>query len=656
MLLLQRACKLLGGLGLAFALPALVYGQPINSTNYYASQAGEYTPAGSLAGDQTYSSVSLNTAGGFLVWEDNVTDGDGLGISAVQLDNTFSAKLGNFRVNQQGAKDQEHPQVTLLPNGGAAFVWQSGPQSFQHIIARFLSSSNLWITGDITVNTATNYQANAAIAALTNGNVIVTWASYGQDNADGFQGVYAQILSPTGVKVGGEFRVNQFTPYNQRTPAVAAFNNGNFIVAWVSDEQRTTQAVDGSGTAGSGYNSADIYARVFNSAGAALGNEFLVNTATNICANPTVATAADGTYIIAWSQKDTVTINNSWDIFARQFSTTGTGGAAQVVNSQRYGDQYAPKITSAGTDYMVVWTSLGQDGSHEGVYGQFLHGDGSHAGGEQRINTTVVNAQKFQTVASDGVGRFLAVWSGFSSGGTSLDLYAQRFATTLQPLIAPGAPYVQALDSYTLSASWPLLQGFSVGYYELFVDGATVPAIITNTVSLWSNPNYNPASTHTFQLAYVLTDGRQSPLSPSASGTTWGSDRFSYGPTVVGTPAPDGLPDDWETLYYTTNRSKWPKLGVYTQLAPGVTVYDTFLWGANPTDATTWLKQWLTQTHQGVFLNWNTVPGGIYQVLTTTDLITWMPLGSPRFEAGTTDSLYLGFNSKGYYQIVRNRY
>ena len=58
-----------------------------------------------------------------------------------------------------------------------------------------------------------------------------------------------------------------------------------------------------------------------------------------------------------------------------------------------------------------------------------------------------------------------------------------------------------------------------------------------------------------------------------------------------------------------------------------------------------------------MFLNWNTVPGGIYQVLTTADLKTWTPLGSPRFEAGTTDSrCSWGIQTKGYYQIVRNRY
>jgi hypothetical protein len=32
--------------------------------------------------------------------------------------------------------------------------------------------------------------------------------------------------------------VNQFTNYNQRTPAVAALAGGGFVVAWVSEQER----------------------------------------------------------------------------------------------------------------------------------------------------------------------------------------------------------------------------------------------------------------------------------------------------------------------------------------------------------------------------------------------------------------------------------
>lgn len=641
---LQRACLTLGGMALIVILPNAAFSQTTNTTNYYATQAGEYAPAGILPGEQNHPSVAVGKSGGYLVWQDNITDGDGLGISAVRLDGTFSPTLGNFRVNQNGTYDQENPQVALLKNGGAMFVWQSGKLSFQHIMARFLGSNGLWLTtNDVMVNTATNhYQVNPAVTVLTNGNVVVTWSSYGQDNADGLQGVYAQILSPTGQKIGGEFLVNQFTRFNQRTPAIASMPNGNFLIAWVSELQRAAAGSGGSSES-PGLNSVDIYARRFNSDGTAVGNEFLVNITTNICANPAIGAASDGTYIIAWSQKDKVVHNNGWDVWARPFSTADAGGTVELLNTQRYGDQFGPKISSIGTDYFVVWTSMGQDGSREGIYGQFLRGNGILAGSELRVNTTILNSQLSPALASDGAGRFLAVWASYTGGSNVLDLEAQRYATTLQPLTAPGAPTVIPLDSFRLSASWPTLAGFAVSYYELFVDGSNAPVTVTN--NMWVSPFWSPGSTHTFQLAYALADGRVSPVSAVSSNTTWGYD-FNF----------DGLPDDWETRYYGSDQSKWPKGGASAVLAPGVTLLQVFLWGANPTDSKTWLNEWLSQTPEGLFLNWNTVPGGIYQVQTTTDFKTWTNVGSPRFEAGTVDSIYLGLSTKGYYRVLRNRY
>ncbi len=651
MSLLQRVCKSLGILGLAVAAPALVLGQ---STNY-VPQGGEFAPAGSLPGDQTQAALSLNANGGYLVWQDNVTDGSGLGISAIQLNSSFSSPFGAFRINQQGTNDQENPQVALLQKGGAVFVWQGGAQGFQHIYARFLSSSNTFLTGDVKVNTATNhYQANPVIATLTNGNVVVAYGSYGQDNADGLQGVYAQIVSPHGTNVGSEFLVNQFTPYNQRTPAIAAFPNGNFIIVWVSEQERVTQTISSNGIASvyaggtnssiqyNGFSSVDIYAQLYNSSGTRLGNEFLVNTGNSVCANPSVAAASDGSFIITWGQKDTVILNNSWDVFARSFSSAGVGGTVQLVNTQQYGDQYAPRISSIGTEYLVVWTSMGQDGSREGVFGQYLLSNGSHDGGEFRVNTTVVNAQKFQTVASDGSGRFLVAWSSFVGGVDSMDLYAQSYIkASKQPLPPPGAPMVMALDESSLTVTWPPVTAFNVAYYDLYVDGSTKSTAVTNI--MWSNQGYSPSTTHTFQLAYVLTNGTESPLSATASGNTWGPDLNN-----------DGLPDNWQALYWGNNSANWPPSG--TVLVPGVTVLKIFQWGANPLDPKTWLRTWMNHTSEGWFLNWNTVQGGIYQVKFSSDLIHWTNQGSPRYAAGDADSIYVGMTDKGYYQIVRYRY
>jgi hypothetical protein len=56
-----------------------------------------------------------------------------------------------------------------------------------------------------------------------------------------------------------------------------------------------------------------------------------------------------------------------------------------------------------------------------------------------------------------------------------------------------------------------------------------------------------------------------------------------------------------------------------------------------------------------MFLSWNTQPGLMYQVQVTTDLISWVNLGAPRFAAGTTDSIYIGGGPTGYYRILLQR-
>src|ERR1035437_7754444 len=155
--------------GLAVAGPAVVLGQ----TNSYITNGVEFSIAGALPQDHVKPAVALSSSGGFLVWQANISDGDGLGLSALQLDSGGSGVLSPFRVNSIGAGDQENPQVALLNNGGAVFAWQGGVQGFQHIYARFLSAGKTWLANEVMVNTFTgNSQVTPAIATLTNGNVI----------------------------------------------------------------------------------------------------------------------------------------------------------------------------------------------------------------------------------------------------------------------------------------------------------------------------------------------------------------------------------------------------------------------------------------------------------------------------------------------------
>src|SRR5208283_4095125 len=130
------------------------------------------------------------------------------------------------------------------------FVWQGGVEGYQHIYARFMNSSSIFLTTtDVVVSVPTNnFQINPAVAVLNNSNVVVVWGSFDEVNSNSLQDVYAKILSPAGQTISNEFLINQFTSFNQRTPAVAALANGGFVVTWVSEQQRTLAPNLGTGS------------------------------------------------------------------------------------------------------------------------------------------------------------------------------------------------------------------------------------------------------------------------------------------------------------------------------------------------------------------------------------------------------------------------
>jgi hypothetical protein len=398
------------------AIPVVVLSQ-----NSFVPTGGEYSITGKLPGDQVHPSLSFTTNGGYVVWEDYWVDKNGLGIGAMRLNDDLSGSGVAFRVDTAIGDDQEAGQVSVLNNGGAAFAWQGGRSGFQHIYARFLSSSNTWLTGDVLASTATNrFQTTPAMVTLLNGNVALVYASGNQAAPGSMKDVYLQILTPNGSKVGSEILVNQFTDNNQRTPTVAALPNGRLVVGWVSEQERWTDISNG-------VPSVDIYARVFESTGTPSGDEFLVNDGNQICAAPDFTAAADGGFMATWMEKDLVVRNNGWDIMARRFSSAGVGGAVAHVNTQLYGDQYSPKIRRSGSTYLDVWTSLGQDGSREGVFGRYLNDDATVSGNDFQVNSTTIGSQMHQALGSDGAGRLLTAWTGFGIGLTGFDLYGQKY-------------------------------------------------------------------------------------------------------------------------------------------------------------------------------------------------------------------------------------
>jgi len=108
-------------------------------------------------------------------------------------------------------------------------------------------------------------------------------------------------------------------------------------------------------------------------------------------------------------------------------------GSEFRVNTRTSGEQRTFTETpqsvamDADGDFVVTWSSNGQDGSGWGVYAQRYNAAGEALGNEFRVNTITSNSQQFSTVAMDADGDFVVTWSSNGQDGSGWGVYAQRY-------------------------------------------------------------------------------------------------------------------------------------------------------------------------------------------------------------------------------------
>lgn len=467
---------------------------------------GETAIVEPLAGDQVFPAAGIGSAGGFIVWQDTKIDRQGQGIGAQRVGPTLLPEGSAFRVNQRVIGHQQHPSLALLNSGGALVAWDGGAKGDSDIFARLLRADGTFQTADVQVNPAlltgrTNYnfpvrgyKANVlrnlrfrlsnsyrivrdrnvepSVAALSDGGAVVAYTgtrrvqtnwmevvrvertvrgrTYTNDvpqkfsaRQDWMQDVFIQRFDAQGRKIGGEVLVNEYVKYNQRNASVAALPGGGFVVVYVSESSILNFPTV---TLGAGQPlkiaDVDVFARVFDAAGQPAGAEFKVNTEERLCATPVVSALADGRFTVAWAQFSGMK-TNGWDIHARAFTASGAAESAPfLVNSRVARDQYWPRLASVGANQLIVWTSMGQDGSREGVFGQLLSG-GVPVGAELAVNSAVDSAQIHPSVTGAGADRFLALWTTFNVG-SSFDLASQMYLTEQPAVAGPAAVAVAA--------------------------------------------------------------------------------------------------------------------------------------------------------------------------------------------------------------------
>jgi hypothetical protein len=343
------------------------------------------------------STVVAGYSGGFVVVWDGPSATDDLGISARRLDADGVGLGPEFRVNTTTAGKQYRPAVAAQTSGEFVVVWRGPDPDGVGIFGQRYDAAGSPLGGEFRVNAYTTGKQNHEDVAANpnNGTFVVTW-----DSQDGSQyDVFGQRYDAAGNALGGNFRVNGYTTGSQSSAAVAVTRFGDFLVAW-------------KGYGGAGAGPSGVFAQRYGSTGTPVGSAFRVNSyTTGSQTNPSVATDALGTYLVAWEDASFP----SRGVFARRLDHAGNAvGDEFRVDTSTTVYATGPRVAFGANDsFVVVW-------SHDNTDVHALRVvDGAPKGPEFLVNSYTTFQQAEPHIGRIDSGRFVVVWNGPNAGAAN---------------------------------------------------------------------------------------------------------------------------------------------------------------------------------------------------------------------------------------------
>ncbi len=288
------------------------------------AQGGQLLLNTTTSGTQYHTNVAAYPGGFAAVWS------NGSDIYLQRFDNagtkqgleTLVSTVPGGASAQAGA--QYVPDVAGRADGDLVVVWSdSGGNdgNSNGVFARIYDAATDSFGSTFLVNTTTTGQQSAGnngdhapnVAILADGGFVVVWSAYDQDSASTW-GVYGQRFDAAGVKVGGEFRVNETTAGGQYQAEVTALSTGGFVVSFYNDHYDES----GAGT------TSDVYIREYDAAGNAIDGQRKLESPDNGTAyQPVVADLGSGNFAVIYSS----------------YATSANGGNnTHEIRQQLFGD------------------------------------------------------------------------------------------------------------------------------------------------------------------------------------------------------------------------------------------------------------------------------------------------------------------------------
>ncbi len=367
-------------------------------------------------------------------------------------ENPISVPLG--LINGDDLGNQSSPGVAVarsdaVGNTPFVIVWQSDHAVWNEpdashtlgygiygLVGSFDASGTITNSLFITVSETLGNEVAPAVAMDEEGQFVVVWQA---TDVDG-QGIQALNFDANGDPLTSEpFPVNFYTSFDQVSPTVAMNEDGQFVVAWVSDHNVLNNPED---------TEKSIFARWYADALAEPPPEFLINEYTKDAQeHPDVAMDEAGNFIVVWQsinqeapkveEEPPVVPGVSWGVYGRRYIVEPMDNGGFAVAPQDSTEflvndtlERPQRFASVGMDhegnFAIAWQSIGQDGSSWGIYAKEYPATydpaNDSAAIEFLVNTHTMGPQIMPVVArsnlSNAIDSYGIYWSGQGPGHT----------------------------------------------------------------------------------------------------------------------------------------------------------------------------------------------------------------------------------------------
>jgi len=197
------------------------------------------------------------------------------------------------------------------------------------------------------------------------------------------------------------------------------------------------------------------------------GSEFTVNShSSDIQADPDVSPLGTG-FVVTW--RSNLQDGDSYGSYFQRYNSSGIKlGSETRANTYTTNSQTDPKVAELDNgDFVIVWTSLNQDGDNWGVYGKRFNSSGSAYGsGDTLINTYTTSYQTNQDIAPLDDGGFVVVWGSMSQDGDSGGIYFQRYDSSFTTQGSETRANTTTSGSQWYPAISQLGTGFVIGWQK----------------------------------------------------------------------------------------------------------------------------------------------------------------------------------------------